>query len=124
MDKQPDKKPRPLWARRWEPLLAAALLAAGLLWWVLARGGAGAVARVSVTAGAEAGRSFALPLAEDALVRIDAALPVTLEVAGGAVRFIHSQCPDHLCEGFGWISHEGEWALCAPAGVLVRVEES
>lgn len=48
---------------------------------------------------------------------------VTLEVDNGEIRFINSQCPDHVCEGFGWLSREGDWAFCAPAGVSVMVEE-
>ncbi|MBQ3588282.1 MAG: NusG domain II-containing protein, partial [Oscillospiraceae bacterium] len=37
------------------------------------------------------------------------------------IRFIESICPDHLCEGYGFISYEDETAICMPAGVAVLV---
>ncbi len=62
-------------------------------------------------------------LSEDRLVSIEgAALPVTLSVEGGGIRFVNSVCPDHLCEGFGLLQHEGDWASCLPAEVFVRIE--
>ena len=48
-------------------------------------------------------------------------LKVTLEVKDGRIRFIESICPDHLCEGYGFISYEDETAICMPAGVAVLV---
>lgn len=99
-------------------LLAAAALAAGLWLWLRPRT-AGHTALVTV-AGAQ---SFTVPLDKDNEIHIDtAALPVTLEVKGGKIRFINSQCPDGLCEGFGWLSDEGSQAICMPAGVVVTVQ--
>ena len=48
---------------------------------------------------------------------------VTLEVKDGQIRFINSICPDHLCEGFGFISMEDESAICMPAGVAVLITD-
>ena len=45
----------------------------------------------------------------------------SLEVKDGAIRFVDSQCPDHICEGFGFISQEGDYAVCMPAGVAVTI---
>ena len=50
------------------------------------------------------------------------AYPVTLEVKDGKICFENSRCPDHLCEGFGWICNEMDYAICAPAGVGVIIE--
>ena len=47
---------------------------------------------------------------------------VHLQVKDGAIAFQDSQCPDHVCEQFGWLSKEGAWAACVPAGVYVVVE--
>lgn len=46
---------------------------------------------------------------------------VHLQVKDGAVAFQDSQCPDHVCEQFGWLSEEGAWAACVPAGVYVKL---
>lgn len=72
------------------------------------------------------GKSFSLSLARDGVYAYDTAtgakLDFTLEVSEGRVRFVNSLCPDHVCEGFGWLTHEGDQAICLPAGVVVTVE--
>ena len=45
-----------------------------------------------------------------------------LQVKDGAVAFLDSQCPDHVCEQFGWLSEQDAWAACVPAGVYVTVQ--
>lgn len=66
-----------------------------------------------------------LSLASNRVVHIaDGELPVTLEILDGRIRFVNSTCPDHLCEGFGWLANEGEEAICLPAKVWVRVEQT
>ena len=47
---------------------------------------------------------------------------VHLQVRDGTIAFVDSPCPDHLCEGFGRLSREGDWAACMPAHVSVTVE--
>ena len=49
---------------------------------------------------------------------------VHLQVRDGAIAFLDSQCPDHVCEDFGWLSRPGQWACCVPAGVFVTIEET
>ena len=46
---------------------------------------------------------------------------VHLQVKDGAIAFLDSQCPDHICEQFGWLDKDGAWAACVPAGVYVVV---
>ena len=48
---------------------------------------------------------------------------MTLEVSEGRIRLINSRCPDHICEGYGWLSKEHDQAVCMPAGVVVSVEK-
>ena len=77
------------------------------------------MARVDIAGG----ETMRLPLNRDGTFEIEgAAFPVTLQVKDGAVRFINSVCPDHICEHTGWLQLEGEVAVCAPAGVSVTVE--
>ena len=47
---------------------------------------------------------------------------VHLQVKDGAIAFLDSQCPDHVCEQFGRLDKDGAWAACVPAGVYVVVE--
>ena len=64
-----------------------------------------------------------IPLSKDDTYSIQTNLPVTLIVENGEIYFSNSQCPDHLCEGFGRISYDGDMASCLPAGVIVVVSE-
>jgi len=65
-----------------------------------------------------------IDLGKDAVYHIDADLPVTLEVIDGRIRFIDPQCPDKLCEGFGLIGEEYEYAICMPAKVSVQIKSA
>ena len=49
---------------------------------------------------------------------------VHLQVKDGAIAFLDSQCPDHVCEQFGWLREEDAWAACVPAGVYVQVKKA
>ena len=106
-------------------LFALAVLAlAGVLWLAMGKGRTGPRARVEIAGG---GTQY-VPLEKDGVYHIDgAALPVTLEVRDGKIRFIDSRCPDHVCEGFGWVATEydtcllytsspGRWNRCCPMG--------
>ena len=46
---------------------------------------------------------------------------VHIEVKGGAARFVDSPCPDHICEGFGWLSNEDQTATCLPARAVLTI---
>ena len=95
------------------------LAAAGGLWLAARIARPARRARVEIV-GAE---PVYLDLDRDGVYPVEgAALPVTLEVKDGAVRFVDSQCPDHLCEGFGWVKTEYDRAVCMPAGVAVSAE--
>ena len=93
---------------------------AAALFFLARPGGAGGAARVDIAGGG----TVRLALSQDGTYPIEgAALPVTLEVKDGAVRFVNSVCPDHICEGYGWLSKEHDQAVCMPAGVVVSVEK-
>lgn len=101
-------------------LFAIVILAlAGGLWLVRLGAKPGKSALVEIVGG----ETRTISLETDGVYAIEGAqLPVTLEVKEGKIRFIDSQCPDHLCEGFGWVQTEYDSAICVPAGVSVRVK--
>ena len=47
---------------------------------------------------------------------------VHLHVENGGIAFVDSPCPDHLCEGFGTLKNEGDWAACMPAKASLTIE--
>lgn len=105
-------------------VIAAVLALAGalFLFWFLTRTPAGTAQITVITPGGQTVQTVSLQPNRTLNIE-DGALPVTLQIEDGRIRFIHSVCPDHLCEGFGWLGHEGEEAICLPAGVWVRVTE-
>ena len=123
-----EKRPKRAFFKKRDLLvLGALLLLAGGLFLVfrVVSGPAPATPRAAVTVGVgdEAVTEY-MELSQDRVVEVEGGrLPVQLQVEDGGVRFVHSQCPDHLCEGFGLLRHEGDWASCLPAQVFVRVEE-
>ena len=105
-------------------ILLALLLAAALLFLLLRQRPSGAVAVVTLLHKDGSETVQTVPLDKDRILPIEgAALPVTLEIKDGAIRFIDSACPDHICQNTGWMRQEGDWAACIPAGVWVRIEK-
>ena len=47
---------------------------------------------------------------------------IHLQVRDGAVAFVDSPCPDHLCEQFGQLSEVYDWAACLPAQAMLSIE--
>ena len=101
-------------------IFAAVVLAAAALLFVLYRAnGSGLQAVVDFGDGV----TETLPLAQDHdyLYEVGDYI-VHLQVKDGAIAFLDSQCPDHVCEQFGWLDKDGAWAACVPAGGYVVVE--
>lgn len=46
---------------------------------------------------------------------------ISLEVKGGKIRFLHSDCPNQICVHTGFIDKEGETAVCLPNKTAVTV---
>lgn len=62
-------------------------------------------------------------LNEDTEIHLEArGVHLTLVVGDGNVRVTESDCPGHDCERRGRISRTGEVIVCAPAGIVIRVE--
>ena len=63
-----------------------------------------------------------IPLEKDETYSVDTGYyTVHIEVKDGRARFIESPCPDHICEGFGWLSAEDQTATCLPARAVLTI---
>ena len=47
---------------------------------------------------------------------------IHLQVRDGAIAFVDSPCPDHVCEQFGQLSEVYDWAACIPAQAMLTIE--
>ena len=101
-------------------IFAAVLLAVAAVLFLFLRGrAAGAVAVLTY---GDAGQRMEIPLDRDQ--RYDTGYyTIHLEVKGGKIAFVDSPCPDHVCEGYGWLGKDGDWAACLPAKATVTVLE-
>lgn len=62
------------------------------------------------------------PLDQDASYDVDTGYyTVHIQIQQGAARFVSSPCPDHICEGFGWLSQENQTATCLPARAVLTI---
>lgn len=100
-------------------IFAAILLAAaGVAAYFLAQRATGATA--VLTYGDS--QTLEISLAEDQRYDLQSnGYTIHLVVEDGSVRFVDSPCPDHLCEGYGRLSQQDDWAACLPARASVIV---
>ncbi len=103
-------------------LFAAVLLAAAALLFVLYRARSSKAEPLEAVVDFGSGITETIPLDKDHDYLYDVGdYVVHLQVKDGAIAFLDSQCPDHVCEQFGWLDKEDAWAACVPAGVYVTV---
>lgn len=114
---------------------AAICLAVAAWLWVPALGsstGDTAVEAADETAGEASGayavvqntRGFyeVLPLDQDASVTVTSELGTNeIEVAGGAVRVVSSDCANQVCVDSGWASFPGQTITCLPHELVIQV---
>lgn len=67
-------------------------------------------------------QSMEIDLSKDKRIDLESnGINIHIDVKDGAVAFINSECPDHICEKFGYIKNIGESAICLPAQASVTV---
>ena len=104
-------------------IFAAVVLAAAALLFVLYRANAAKAEPLVAVVDFGDGITETIPLDEDHDYLYDVGdYIVHLQVKDGAIAFLDSQCPDHVCEQFDWLSEQDAWAACVPAGVYVTVQ--
>ena len=103
--------------KRWKPwqknlifaLVVLAVAAALYFGWRAARGSKGTGLEAVVDFGSGASETLSLDEDHDYLYDVGDYV-VHLQVKDGAIAFLDSQCPDHICEQFGWLDKDGAWA--------------
>ena len=104
-------------------IFAAVVLAVAGGWfaWQAAHRTQGAVLAAQLTYGDD-NTVLDFSLDQDATYDVDTGyLTVHIQVQDGAARFIDSPCPDHICEGFGWLREEDQTATCLPARAVLTI---
>ncbi len=52
---------------------------------------------------------------------ISSTYPTKILVEPGKISFYESTCPDKVCEHYGKLSKKGQFAVCLPAKVIIRI---
>lgn len=106
------------WITRSEILVIVLLSLACLLWlYASRRSSSGQSAEIYV----DGELVQTVSLTENQIFSPDGCPQVVLEISDGRIRFQSSSCPDKICVQTGWLSHEGEYAICLPLRVMVRI---
>ena len=100
--------------KRWKPwqknlifaLVVLAVAVALYFGWRAARGSKGTGLEAVVDFGSGASETLSLDEDHDYLYDVGDYV-VHLQVKDGAIAFLDSQCPDHICEQFGWLDKDG-----------------
>jgi hypothetical protein len=114
-----------LLGRWWAPgdiviVLAVTALSAFLIFTAVAGAGGGSLKVRVVVNGKEI---QALPLDEDKTFTVDGFQGESrVEIRGGMVRMVDSDCPDKLCVRTGWISQPGASIICLPNRVVLEIK--
>jgi hypothetical protein len=45
-----------------------------------------------------------------------------VEIKDGRVRILNSPCPLKICENKGWISKKGDFIICVPNRIIIKIE--
>ena len=70
------------------------------------------------------GKVYEYPLNQDRIVRISSGKKgrAVLEIKGGKIRFLESNCPRGICKEFGFISRPGEASICIPNKIVITIK--
>lgn len=70
------------------------------------------------------GKKREIPLNKNAIYDYESnGLSIHIQVKDGRAKFVNSECPDHLCEHYGWLNKEEQLAICLPAKASLTIKE-
>jgi len=102
-----------------ELIIVLALIAAGIFMLILRQRVSGAGVKCEISRiGVE---SFVVDLNKNKRFNAFNMENIEFEIEGGAIRFLHSDCPDKICEKAGFIKNVGEIAVCLPNKISVKI---
>jgi len=67
--------------------------------------------------------NFVYPLNQNKEIIVNGKIgPAKVEIRDGKVRILNSPCPLKICENKGWISKKGDFIICVPNRVIIKIE--
>ncbi len=69
------------------------------------------------------GREWIYDLSVDTIASFQGPVGATsIEIQDGKVHVLDSDCRNKVCIAAGWISASGQWIICLPNNVFIRIE--
>lgn len=105
----------------WEPLVLL-IAAAGFVWMSSSPGETGDLVRLTL----DGEVVMELSLSQDGSYFLEEDPSIHFEIRDGAAAFVDADCPDKICEKEGFLSKNGQTAVCLPRRVsltIVKAEE-
>lgn len=66
--------------------------------------------------------TFVYPLNQDIEFTVNGKIGAAkVKIEDGRVRILNSPCPLKICEKKGWISNRGDFIICVPNRVVIRI---
>lgn len=67
--------------------------------------------------------TYSIPLTKDGIYDFESeGIRIHIMVRDGRAGFVRSECPEHICEGYGMLGQKGETAVCLPAKAVLTVD--
>ena len=67
-------------------------------------------------------RNFVYPLNQDREIIVEGKLgEAKVVIRDGKVKIVNSPCPLKICERKGWIEKKGDFIICVPNRVVIRI---
>lgn len=113
-------KKRKFWSKADAALLAVILLIALVFWLWTDHSESAVSAQIYLD-----GRLIqTVSLEEDAVFSPEGIPQITIQVQNRRIRFLSSDCPDQTCVQTGFLSAPGQYAVCLPHRLMIRIPAS
>lgn len=103
-------------------VIVAALVIGCAAWWFLFPHGSTTDVTAEIWVDGEAVLALYLPETEDKTISLaEYGHDMTVTVRDHKICVSHSDCPDQVCVGAGWLAKDGDRAVCMPNRVTVML---
>ncbi len=101
-------------------VLLIVIVVSVLIWWMFSKKD-DSIGTAQIMLDGNVVKLIDLSTAKDTTFTLENCENVHFEIQNHQIRFVNVECPDHLCEKFGFLSHPGETAVCMPNRVSVTI---
>lgn len=102
-------------------IAAVVVLCVGVLLWMALRGRSTEDEIAVISYQGKTVRTVSLNSTKNEVFQLEENPKVSFQVENHRIRFVNTDCPDHLCENVGYIDRSGQVAICLPNQVTLKI---